>query len=104
MNSLWIFILIICVSLATYVSRGLPILYLSSRELPEDLKTWMKYIPPAIFAALIVPDIMLLDGEVSIINPKSIAAFIALLVACKTKSMTITIIAGVSILSLLLYL
>ena len=50
----------VCV-LATVLPRILP-LYAFSRELPAFVKTWLNYIPAAVMAALVAPDLLFYGG------------------------------------------
>lgn len=97
-----VLIVILGVAIVTYIARALPILVLANKELPSDLKIWMKYIPPAIFAALILPDICNFNGDLSFVNPKFFSSIIVFLVSYKTKSLALSIIFGVISISLLL--
>ena len=51
----------VCV-LATVLPRVLP-LYAFSRELPAFVKTWLNYIPAAVMAALVAPDLLFYGGN-----------------------------------------
>lgn len=97
LNPIAFIVLLIGVSLLTYLIRLLPIMYLSKKELPTWLKEWMKFIPAGIFAALIAPDIFTSNGSLSIsfTNIKLISSFLVLLIALKTKSLGLSIFIGV---------
>lgn len=97
-----VLLVILGVAIVTYISRALPILALAGKKLPKDLEICMKYIPPAIFSALIIPDIFNFNNELSFFNPKSISAVIVLLVSWKTKSLALSIVFGVLAITLLL--
>ncbi len=46
-------------ALVTYVPRALPLLLLSSRTLPPVVIRWLELIPPAVLAALLLPQLLL---------------------------------------------
>lgn len=96
-------IMLVGISLFTYLPRVLPIIYLSKKELPVWLTEWMKFIPAGIFAALIFPDIFTVDSSLSVnfTNIKLIAAVLVLIVAFKKKSLGLSIVTGVTSIYLL---
>ncbi|MGL5351814.1 MAG: AzlD domain-containing protein [Clostridium sp.] len=103
-NKNLIFILILIgVSIATYLPRALPIIFLSKKELPAWLTEWMKFLPAGIFAALIFPDIFTSGGSLSIsfTNLKLISSFFVLIIAIKKKSLALCIFTGVTSIYLL---
>lgn len=103
LSNLNIYLLIIGIAILTYIPRSLPIIYLSKKDLPQWLKDWMKFIPSGIFAALILPDILIQDGSlnVSFTNIKLIASILVLIIAMKRKSLGLSIAVGVSAITIL---
>jgi len=101
-----IYMLIIGIAIFTYIPRSLPIIYLSKKELPQWLKDWMKFIPSGVFAALILPSILIQDGSLNIgfTNIKLIASILVFLIAVKRKSLGLSIAVGVSAISILTFL
>lgn len=95
-NNLNVYLLILGISIFTYIPRSFPIIYLSKRDLPTWLKEWMKFIPAAIFAALICPDIFTNNGrlDVSFNNIKLLSSIVVLIVALKKKSLGLSILVG----------
>lgn len=91
-------LMLIGISLFTYLPRALPIIYLSKKKLPIWLTEWMKFIPAGIFAALIFPDIFTMNNSLSLnfTNIKLMAAIIVFIVSIKKKSLGISIFTGVS--------
>jgi branched-subunit amino acid transport protein len=106
LSNLNIYLLIIGIAILTYIPRSLPIIYLSKKELPEWLKDWMKFIPSGIFAALILPDIIIQDGSLNLgfTNIKLIASILVLIIAIKKKSLGLSIAVGVSAITLLTFI
>ncbi|WP_374514006.1 AzlD domain-containing protein [Niveibacterium sp.] len=64
--------------------------------LSPRLQALLRYVPPAVLAALIAPEIFVRDGAValSLLSPRPIAALLAALVALYTRSVSLTIGAG----------
>ncbi|MFQ3319961.1 MAG: branched-subunit amino acid transport protein [Natronomonas sp.] len=68
--------------------------YLS--EVPEGVERALRFVPPAVLAALVVPAVVVLDGTpaVSFGNKRLLAAVIAAVVAWRTESILATIVVG----------
>lgn len=83
--------------------RMLPIAILSRIDLPDWFMQWLKYIPAAILAALLVPEIFMADNipDFSLGNKKLIAAIPCIFAACKTKNLFITVSTGIASMLLL---
>ena len=105
LSNLNIYLLIIGIAILTYIPRSLPIIYLSKKDLPQWLKDWMKFIPSGIFAALILPDILIQDGSLNVgfTNIKLIASILVLIIAIKKKSLGLSIAVGVSAITILTF-
>ena len=52
-------IVIILAALAAFIPRYLPVLFFSTRKIPEWFNEWMKYVPVSLFATLVVKGIFL---------------------------------------------
>ncbi|MHC1782169.1 MAG: AzlD domain-containing protein [Anaerolineaceae bacterium] len=91
-----IFFAIIGMMLVTFLPRLLPIWLLSSRRLPNFIERWLSYIPPAVLAALLLPELL---AKNNCIDPAAnqvflIAAVPAFLVVWRTRSMFAAVIVG----------
>jgi len=58
-----IFLLILGMTLVTYLPRLLPAIFLDRFEFPGWFKRWLKNIPYAALGALIFPGVLLVDQE-----------------------------------------
>lgn len=69
---------------------------LKPHALPRRLRAALQYAPPAVFAAIVVPQVLVRDGvlETGLDNPRIAAALVAIVVARLTHSMVWTIVAG----------
>ena len=87
----------------TYAMRLSFILLLGRIGLPVVLQTSLRFVPPAVFAALIVPAVLRPAGslEISPGNLRLLAAAAAALVAWRTKNTVLTIGAGMAALWIL---
>jgi branched-subunit amino acid transport protein len=87
-----IWLTLIGMALATYVSRALPLLTMGGQPSPR-LERVLRYVPPAIFAALIVPA-LLVPNELLEAGATLWAGVAGGLVALGTRSMALTILTG----------
>ena len=80
----------------TYLIRLSFFIFIPPDRLPEWFRRGLRYIPPAILAALITPDLLLLDGtlHLSFANHRLVAGSIAALVAWRTRNTWLTIVSG----------
>lgn len=103
-------LLIIGMTLVTYIPRMAPLLLLSSRELRPGLIRWLEMIPPAVLAALLAPSLFLQttpDGGAKLFlspdNTFLLAAVPTFIVAKISKSFFGTVAAGMAVVALLRY-
>ena len=97
------FYLIGAMALVTFLIRY-PLLAISSRiKLPAQLIEALKYLPPAILTAIVVPAVLIPNGDtilLSYTNAKLIGALSAVVVGWKTKNLLATIVGGMFIFSI----
>lgn len=84
--------------LVTYIPRLFPLLFLSGKTLPPLFVSWLKLIPPAVLAAMLMPSLVLDGKELNfgLDNLFFWSALIAFPVAIKTKSLFATVITGMA--------
>ena len=97
-----IFLTILGMGLVTYLPRLMPVLVLSSRSLPAVVVDWLRYVPPAVLAALLLPSLLLKEEglEISIYNLFLVAAIPTFIVAWKTRSLFASVITGMVLVAL----
>ncbi|MBL8397416.1 MAG: AzlD domain-containing protein [Candidatus Accumulibacter sp.] len=81
---------------ATFMIRYWPLAFLSRADLPGWLKRALRYVPPAVMAAIITPPLFFI-GTAPTIGPdlpRLTAAALAVLVAWRTRSTLLTIVLG----------
>ncbi len=95
----WIAILLIGV--ATYGFR-LSFIHLFGRidEVPPRIKRPLRYVPPAVLAALVLPDLVTLGPSVAatVLDERLIAGAVAGVVAWRTENVFATIAVGMGVL------
>lgn len=93
-------LLIAGMALVTFAVRY-PVLALVGKiPLPDRVFQALRYVPPAVLAAIIVPAVLLPEGRetifISPMNARLVAALAAGLVAWRTKSLLVTILVGMA--------
>jgi branched-subunit amino acid transport protein len=88
--------LVLACAMVTVLPRVLPLVLLSRFALPAWLRTWLAYVPPAVLAALLAIEVVLVDGQPAFEgNPALLAIAPALAAATLTRSLIATVLAGV---------
>ena len=89
-------IIVLGMSLVTYLPRLIPLFALATRNLPNWLIEWLDLIPVAIFSALLLP-LLVTAGDpkhLDLFRPELIVAIPTFLFALKTKSLSGTVSLG----------
>jgi len=89
---------------ATYLTRLSFILLIPAARVPQFLRRGLKYIPPAVLSAILLPELVIQDGslELALSNHRLVAGMIAALVAWRLRNTWLTIATGMLALWLLL--
>jgi branched chain amino acid efflux pump len=82
--------------LVTFAIRLSFIALLGRVEVPPLLTRALRFVPAAVLSAIIVPELVMRHGapDLSPLNPRLLAGLLAALVAWRTRSVVITIAAG----------
>ena len=94
-----IFFIILGMALVTYPPRLIPVWFLSSRDLPRVVIVWLKYVPAAVLAAMLLPSVVVSADRlnVGLDNLYLLAALPTLLVAWKTRSLFVSVLVGMAL-------
>lgn len=94
-----ILLTILGMMLVTFTPRLLPVWLLATRSLPEVAVTWLRYVPAAVLAALLLPAVMVNNNHLALAwNNFYLVAFVpTLLVAWRTRSMFAAVITGMAL-------
>ncbi len=86
--------------LLTYAIRLSFILLWGKIPMPAWLKRGLRFVPPAVFSAIIFPEILISSGgfDLSPTNPRLLAGLLAGVVAWRTGNVLLTILTGMAIL------
>jgi len=87
----------------TYGIRLSFILLWGRIAVPDWLVRALRFVPPAVLTAIIFPELLMPAGElnISLSNIRLLAGILAAVVAWRTRSVVLTILAGMGILLLL---
>ena len=88
--------------LVTYLPRLLPAWFLRGRKLHPFLEAWLKYVPVAVLAALLLPSLLVENGNLKLewSNLYLWAALPSGFTAWKTRNMFATILVGMIVVAL----
>ena len=103
MSSLEIWLVILAGMVVTYLTRlSFTVLVPPDRRSPA-FGRGLIYIPPAVLAAIVLPELILVDGEIAILltNHQLVAGSLAALIAWRLKNTWLTIASGMLALWLL---
>ena len=87
----------------TYLTRLSFILLIPADRVPRVLGRGLKYIPPAVLSAILLPELVIRDGslDLALSNHRLIAGVFAALVAWRLRNTWLTIATGLIALWLL---
>ena len=91
-----VLILILGMAVVTYLPRFSHVL--TRLEIPPLVIAWLRYVPVAVLAALVVPGILTVNGQITIspANHYLLASLLAFLVAWRYKNMMLTVTIGMA--------
>lgn len=90
---------IVVIGIGTFLFRfSFFFLFEHVSEVPDGVERALRFVPPAVLAALVVPAIVIVDGSpaVSVGNERLIAAALAAVVAWRTENILATIVVGMA--------
>lgn len=106
MSQQYIFGVILIMALTGFLPRIIPMAILKKHPIPHWFKVWLTFVPPAIFGALVFPDIFLTQGRLnlSLTNIPLLTTLLITPLVLKTKSLGVAVVAGGGVFALLEYL
>ncbi|MGC1310519.1 MAG: AzlD domain-containing protein [Phormidesmis sp.] len=89
-------LLILGMAIATFSIRYLMFGASSRIKLSPALLNALRYVPPVVLTAIVVPEVLLSDGtlQVSYLNARLVGAIAAILVSATTRNLLLTIVIG----------
>ncbi|MEL6882238.1 MAG: AzlD domain-containing protein [Cyanobacteria bacterium J06643_4] len=91
--------LILGMMLATFSVRY--IMFGASRyiKLSPALLNALRYVPPVVLSAIVVPEVLLSNGELSVglMNARLVGAIAAIIISYSTRNLLLTIVVGMTV-------
>lgn len=106
MNQTYILPVVLIMALTGFLPRVIPMAIIRKHPIPQWFKVWLNFVPPAIFGALVFPDIFLTQGRLnlSLTNIPLLTTLLITPLVLKTKSLGVAVVAGGGVFALLEYL
>ena len=104
MTAFWL--LILGLALGSFIPRAAFIMLFARWPVPAALQRALRYVPAAVFSAILVPELVLTAGSVhlGLDNPRLLAGILAGAIAWRTRNTLLTIVAGMLALHFFSYL
>lgn len=101
-----VWLVLIAAGLITFGIRFALIFLFGRVAIPPLVQRALRYVPPAVLSAMIVPELLLRDGVAAVTpdNPRLLAGLVAIAVAATSKNTLLTILAGMATLALIIQL
>jgi branched-subunit amino acid transport protein len=92
-------LLILAMSLVTFIARYAMIAILGRYDVPPDVTRALAFVPIAAFAAIAAPELFLRDGFLSIglANPRFVAGIAAAIAAFLSRNVLVTLATGMGV-------
>lgn len=97
-EGVWLWVAFVLLAITTLVTRGSFIIIGDRGRLPAVVQRALRYAPAAALSALIVPDLLLVQGSVEPLNPKLIAGLVVIVVALKRRNPWLPFLFGMAVL------
>lgn len=98
MDSLSEFLVVVGMALVTFAARYPVLAFFGRLNPPPAVLSALKFVPPAVLTALIVPSVLMPEGAMSV-QPQNaflVAGVLAALIAWRTKNLLLTIVLGMT--------
>ena len=97
-------IMVAGMALVTFLIRYPTMVLVGKIPLPDRVFRALRYVPPAVLAAIIVPSVLMPDGKTVDFAPTNsylVAGILAVIIAWRSKNLLLTIVLGMAIFLLL---
>jgi len=85
-SSIWL--AIAGVSLSTFALRASFILFVDPHRFPHWFRQALKFVPPAVLAAIVAPGLLMTEGrlDLSLANPRLVAGLVAIAATLRVRN------------------
>ena len=94
----WLWLSFGLLAATTLITRGSFIMAGEKGRLPALLQRALRYAPAAALAALVAPDLLLVQGEIQPLNPRLVAGMVVAVVALRTRKPWLPFVLGMAVL------
>jgi branched-subunit amino acid transport protein len=100
MSAFTLWLAVVGAGAITFALRLSFIALLGRIEIPPLLSRALRFVPAAVFTAVVIPLLFYVDGvvEVSLGNERLLAGLVAVLIAWRTRSVPLTLVGGMAML------
>jgi branched-subunit amino acid transport protein len=93
-EGIWLWIAFVLLGATTLITRGSFIVIGERGTLPPVLQRALRYAPAAALSALVVPDLLLVQGNLQPFNPKLLAGLVVIVIALRWRNPWLPFILG----------
>jgi branched-subunit amino acid transport protein len=97
-EGVWLWAAFVLLALTTLVTRGSFIIIGERGRLPAVVQRALRYAPAAALSALVVPDLLLVQGSLDPLNPKLFAGLVVIAIALKWRNPWLPFLLGMGVL------
>jgi branched-subunit amino acid transport protein len=97
-EGVWLWAAFVLLAITTLVTRGSFIVIGERGRLPAVVQRALRYAPAAALSALIVPDLLLVQGSFEPLNAKLLAGLVVIAIALKWRNPWLPFILGMGVL------
>jgi branched-subunit amino acid transport protein len=93
-------IMVAGMALVTFLIRYPTMVLVGKIPLPDRVFRALRYVPPAVLAAIIAPSLLMPDGQTLFISPTNsylVAGIATVLIAWRSKNLLLTIVLGMAV-------
>ncbi len=96
MNATAAWLLVLGLALTSFIPRASFILFFARWQVPPALRRSLRYVPAAVFSAILAPELALTGGslDLGLHNPRLLAGMVGAAIAWRTHNTLATIAGG----------
>jgi branched-subunit amino acid transport protein len=93
----WLLVFVVA-GVVTFATRLSFIALLGRMEVPQVVRRALRFVPPAVLSAIILPELVMRDGApaLSVENARLLAGVVAAAIAWRTRNVLLTIASGMA--------
>jgi branched-subunit amino acid transport protein len=97
-------IVVVLAGVGTWALRASLIVAFGRFDVPPRLERLFRYVGPSVMAALAIPGLLAPDGAIEPFAPRVVGGLVAAAVAWRTKSLLLTLVAGLVVTGLVTWI